>query len=74
MHVAATWDGSTIRLYINGVQHNFKSTSFTLGNGTSALYIGTEGASVYDFKGQMDEVRIYNAALSAAEILNLATP
>jgi hypothetical protein len=74
MHVAATWDGSSIRLYINGIQDSSKSVSFTLGNNTGALLIGAEGSGLNMFKGQMDDVRIYKTVLSPAEILMLATP
>lgn len=72
MHVAATWDGSTIRLYINGVEEN--STAFTGPIATNALPLGIGGQSngARTFNGQMDDIRLYSSALSPAEIGELA--
>lgn len=65
-YVAATYDGSTVTLYVDGVAVNSapKSGVFVPGH----LYIG--GGSSERFLGSVDEVRIYNRALSAQEILD----
>jgi hypothetical protein len=67
-HVAATYNGSTQRLYVNGAQVGARSQTgaITLSNG--ALRIG--GNSVWGsyFNGYIDEVRVYNRELSQAEI------
>jgi hypothetical protein len=67
-HLAATHDGTTLRLYVNGVQVGTRAVSGALLTSTGALRIG--GNSVWGefFQGRIDEVRIYNRALSAAEI------
>jgi len=72
-HLAVTYDGTSIRLYVNGV---LRSTTGSAGGGIAAstgpLRIG--GNTVFTvpgteyFAGLIDEVRIYNRALSAAEI------
>lgn len=68
-HVAATWDGSTVRIYVNGVIDNDSGVSRegTIGTDTRPLCIGGRaGTDLFD--GIIDEVRIYNRALDAGEI------
>ncbi|HYC29472.1 MAG TPA: Ig-like domain-containing protein, partial [Chitinophagaceae bacterium] len=68
-HIATTYDGSTLRLFINGVQVSSLSTSGSMTTSTNALRIGGSTAlSSQYFAGLIDEVRIYNRALSQAEI------
>jgi hypothetical protein len=78
-HVAATYDGEVMHCYIDGMEKGhpvknpgpLKKTSWDLCVGNSVVEY-TDGAFVaYD--GLIDEVRIYNRALSAAEIKTLAT-
>ena len=75
-HLASTYDGSTIRLYVNGSQVASASRGGAIGTSTGAFRIG--GNSVWPdefWSGRIDEVRIYNRALSAAEIqTDMATP
>jgi hypothetical protein len=67
-HLAATYDGATQKLYVNGalVGNRSQTGAITLSNG--ALRIG--GNSVWGeyFTGYIDEVRVYNRALTQAEI------
>ena len=67
-HLAATHDGTTLRLYVNGVQVGSRAVAGALLTSTGALRIG--GNSIWGefFQGRIDEVRIYNRALSAAEL------
>jgi hypothetical protein len=67
-HLAATHDGTTLRLYVNGVQVGSRAVSGALLTSTGVLRIG--GNSIWGefFQGRIDELRIYNRALSAAEI------
>src|SRR6185503_4871796 len=69
MHVAATYDGTDIRLYINGVQEGSKPGIAIVANNTN-LGIGAEPATtvINFFQGALDDVRIYNRALTLAEI------
>jgi glucose/arabinose dehydrogenase len=67
-HLAMTWDGSTTRLYANGSQ---VATAALAGNAIASnlpLRIGGNGVWGEWFNGVIDEVRVYNRALSAAEI------
>ncbi|WP_327586250.1 PQQ-dependent sugar dehydrogenase [Nonomuraea sp. NBC_00507] len=67
-HVAATYDGSTLRMFVNGTQVATNLTGGNLRTGTSPLRIGGNSGSGEYFSGLIDEVRIYNKALTAAEI------
>ena len=67
-HVAATWDGTTLRLYVNGVQVGSRAVAGTLSTTSNPLRIGGDATWGEYFAGTIDEVRVYNRALSAAEI------
>jgi VCBS repeat-containing protein len=75
MHIAGTYDGTTLRIYINGVQNNTKAASITIGTNATNLGIGAEPAAapLNFFQGSIDDARIYNRALSATEITALAS-
>ncbi|HXU61854.1 MAG TPA: LamG domain-containing protein [Polyangia bacterium] len=70
VHFAMTWDGTTVRAYVNGVLKASKvstsSSQTTLMTGMSDLVIG--GYPPAYFNGQIDEFRIWNVARSASEI------
>ena len=73
VHVAGTYDGTTVRLYYNGVSENPKPASFSLLANNYPLSIGVNGdLTQYFFDGAIDDARVYNRALSASEILALA--
>jgi hypothetical protein len=67
-HLAMTWDGLTVRVYVNGSQVASGALAGTAAASASPLRIG--GNSVWGewFAGLIDEVRVYNRALTAAEI------
>ncbi|MGC1660568.1 MAG: LamG-like jellyroll fold domain-containing protein, partial [Candidatus Acidiferrales bacterium] len=74
-HLTATYNGTTLLLYINGVQVASRNISDSITTSTQALQIGGDAAFGQYFKGIIDEVRIYNVALTAAEIQNdMITP
>jgi hypothetical protein len=66
-HWAGVFDGSQLRLYINSVLRGSLDYTGTIAITDSPLYIGKEGAGFF-FNGIIDEVRIYNRALTLAEI------
>ncbi len=67
-HLALTYDGAAIRLYVNGVQVASGSRSGTIITSTNPLQIGGDNLFGQFFHGMIDEVRVYNRALSAAQI------
>jgi hypothetical protein len=67
-HLAATYDGSTIRLYVNGSQVASTARTGAITTSTSPLRIGGDSVWGEYFTGLIDEVRVYNRALSQTEI------
>lgn len=71
-HIAVTYDGSTLRVYVNGVLEASESTSIAaLLNTSEPLVIGGAnygGSSFINAQGIIDEVSLYSRALSDAEI------
>jgi len=69
-HIVGTYNGSRMILYVNGMEENSTSYSNGINGGNSQLRIGHsyDGTSGYYFNGIIDEVKIYNRALSAEEI------
>jgi hypothetical protein len=75
-HIAATYNGWVARLYVDGEQIckdwtfgsiKMPQTPFTIGS-----YLDDDGKIVDEMSGLIDDVRIYNRALSAREIKALA--
>jgi glucose/arabinose dehydrogenase/chitodextrinase len=74
-HVAGTYDGSTLHLYVNGVLVASQAQTGALQQSGLPLHIGGDTYSGEFFTGRIDEVRIYNRALSPSEIQNdMTTP
>ena len=69
-HVASTWDGTTRKLFVNGVLK--RSDTPGANNATAAnFHIGKTCCSEF-FNGLIDDVAIYTRALSAGEVAELA--
>ncbi len=74
-HLAVTYDGTTERLFVNGVQVATRAASGAITTSTGALRIGGNSIWTEFFQGRIDEIRIYNRALTAAEIVaDMAAP
>lgn len=71
VHTATTYDGSTIRLYKDGVQVGSMAKSGSLSSGSTVpVWIGNNPGGYEPFDGVIDEVRIYSRALTASEVQN----
>lgn len=70
-HVAGTFDGQFLRAYINGIEEGSTAWSGTMSPGTYDLHIGriayTAGGT-RDFDGTIDEVRLWNTAVSQSDL------
>jgi len=67
-HLAVTYDGAALRLYVNGAQSGTIAVSGAIPASSGPLRIG--GNSIWGewFAGRIDDARVYPRALSAAEI------
>jgi chitodextrinase len=67
-HVATTYDGATLRLYMNGAEVNRRPLTGTLTVSSGALRVG--GNAVWNewFSGTIDELRLYGRALPPGQI------
>ena len=67
-HIVMSYDGSYLRLYVNGVEEKSMALSGPLKVSTTApLVIGSTGTSKY-FNGNLANVAVYQRALTPAEI------
>ena len=75
MHIAATYNGSVMKLYINGVENSSKSFTSPppISANQLALAIGAQSDGVSKFQGAIDDARVYNTDLRAEQIKELAT-
>lgn len=69
-HLAATYDG-TLKIYVNGVLDTTIASPVTP-TAASTLYVGMRGGNTGYFAGKLNDVRVYDHALSVAEIKELA--
>ncbi len=68
-HIAGTYDGNKMRIYVNGVCVDSLSVSATIKNASNTnLLLGAHATYARNYQGKMDEVRIWNICLSDATI------
>jgi hypothetical protein len=67
-HLAGTYDGAQMRIYVNGIQVTNRAQSGMIATSTDALNIGGNSHTGLHWLGRVDEVRIYRRALSQSEI------
>ncbi|HEX2970058.1 MAG TPA: LamG domain-containing protein, partial [Bacteroidales bacterium] len=68
MHIAATFDGTVARIYVNGSLKSTQAYSTAITHGTDSLIIGANSARTGLFSGYIDEVRIWKTARTASDI------
>ena len=66
-HVAGTYDGTTVKLYVDGALSASRIVTATIQTGTSDVEIGSRVGDGF-FKGKMYDIRYWNVARSASEI------
>ena len=72
-HVVGTYDGVNVRLYFNGAQVSSGTAPASLTHSSQPFQIGLGQGGSYYWNGRVDDVSIYNRALSAAEVLSRYT-
>ncbi|MDQ3801938.1 MAG: LamG domain-containing protein, partial [Acidobacteriota bacterium] len=68
-HLVGTYDGTTLRFFVNGRKVGQIAHGYPVEYDSRPVYIGSSGETTWDGKmnGLIDEVRIYNRALTEAE-------
>jgi hypothetical protein len=66
--LAVTYDGATLRMYVNGRRVSSRAVTGTVESPQTPLWIGGNEPYGEHFDGLIDEVRVYDRALSEAEI------
>ena len=70
-HLAGTYDGTTSRLYVNGVESGSMTVAGTIDPIAADVQIGRNIANGNLWGGGIDEVQVWNRALSAAELQSI---
>ena len=69
-HMAFTYDGTTVKMYVNGVEKNsYEPAGGPITQTDGNVYIGKPEYANHSFTGSIDEVAIWDNALSGTEIL-----
>ncbi len=75
-HLVLTWNKSgstwTVGFYVNGVSYGTNTQTGTASSTIGPFYFGTAGQSANNnYTGSIEDVRVYNRALTSAEVSNL---
>jgi len=74
-HIVGTYDGATVRIYVDGVERDSLAVTGNIGSTTTPVRIGAGSGSPVSgeepFDGTIDDVRIYDRGLSPDEILSM---
>ena len=62
-HLAVTYDGTTVRLYVNGGIADTSTYAGSIPASTGPLRLGGNAIWQEWFRGDLDDVRVYNRAL-----------
>ena len=67
-HLALTYDGANLRLYVNGTQVGTRAAAGAIQATANPLWIGGNQPYGEYFRGLIDEARVYNRTLTPADI------
>ena len=70
-HVVGTYDGAFLRLYVNGSEVGSAPRTGPIAPSSAQFIIGGQGDQANYFDGLIDDVRLYERALSSSEILDI---
>jgi LruC domain-containing protein len=69
-HVAMTYNGSEMKIYLDGLFRTSTTNTGNLQSSASDVYIGKQG-TITPFKGTIDEMLMYDRALTEPEVLQI---
>ena len=70
LNICGVWDGSQIHVYVNGIADATPQTCASMNNSSVNMSIGASTNNLYYLNGNINNVHIYNRALSANEVLH----
>ena len=70
-HITATYDGSQMKIYINGEPDASLPATIAIPVNNQSLYIGSSYPLAWQFKGFIDDLQIYSQALAADQVRQL---
>jgi hypothetical protein len=74
-HLGVTYDGATLRLYVNGARVSSRAVTGTIPRTDDPLWIGGNHPYGEYFDGLIDEVRVYDRVLTASQVrAEMSTP
>lgn len=73
-HVAATYDGANVNLWVNGVNTKTQAQTGTLSTGASAMTLGSDSGGSEYFVGLIDEVRLSDVVRYTGAFTPQTTP
>jgi len=72
-HICGTWDGTNLTLYVNGTSVGTTPQTIDAVSGVNPFVMGRNALAANSFyNGVIDDVRVYNRALSSTEVAALA--
>jgi len=70
-HVVGTYDGSEVKLYVDGTAEATGNGSGDIATTAGPARIGDYIQGGYKFRGRIDDVRVYDRALSSSEVTEI---
>jgi hypothetical protein len=67
-HLAATWDGAVMAIYVDGTLRGTRALTGTADTGTDAFHVGASYGSYDFYAGGIDDVAVYGSALSQSRV------
>lgn len=67
-HIVGVYDGTNMKIYVNGTLKNTEAETRNMTTKSSPLRIGAGGTTNEPLKGTVDHVRIYNRPLTATDV------
>jgi glucose/arabinose dehydrogenase len=74
-YLAITFDGAQVKTYVNGTLVNTQALSATITARGNPMRVGADASTTQFYKGALDDLRIYNRALTPAQVQSdMTTP